>query len=169
MELSEDVEGVRLMTLYQAKGLEFPVVVVPDLVEGEWPVKEQGSGWFPRELLREQVPGGNLHLDEERRLLYVAITRAQERLLLCTHGGAGAKDQSVFVAELLEGRGPELTVIDRTLDEADADAADEAAEAEADAGRSRRRAPTRPTCRRTCRCHRRAGRRPPGPPAALLA
>ena len=134
VELSEDVEGVRLMTLYQAKGLEFPVVVVPDLVEGEWPVKEQGSGWFPRELLREQVPGGNLHLDEERRLLYVAITRAQERVLLCTHGGAGAKNQSVFVAELLEGRGPELTVIDRTLDEAEADA-DEAdgTEGEADA------------------------------------
>ncbi len=121
VELSEDVEGVRLMTLYQAKGLEFPVVVVPDLVEGEWPVKEQGSGWFPRELLREQVPGGNLHLDEERRLLYVAITRAQERLLLCTHGGAGAKAQSMFVAELLDGRGPELTVIDRTLDDVEAE------------------------------------------------
>ncbi len=129
VELSEDVEGVRLMTLYQAKGLEFPVVVVPDLLEGEWPVKEQGSGWFPRELLREQVPGGNLHLDEERRLLYVAITRAQERLLLCTHGGAGAKAQSMFIAELLDGRGPELTVIDRTLDDDDADA--EAADAEA--------------------------------------
>ena len=116
MELSEDVEGVRLMTLYQAKGLEFPIVVVPDLLDGEWPVKEQGSGWFPRELLREQVPGGNLHTDEERRLLYVAITRAQERLLLCTHGGAGAaKPQSLFVGELLDGRGPEMTVIDRTL------------------------------------------------------
>ena len=116
VELSEDVEGVRLMTLYQAKGLEFPVVVVPDLLEGEWPVKEQGNGWFPRELLREQVPGGNLHVDEERRLLYVAMTRAQERLLLSTHGGPGAKAQSLFVGELLEGRGPELTVIDRTLD-----------------------------------------------------
>ncbi len=124
VELSEDVEGVRLMTLYQAKGLEFPVVVVPDLLEGEWPVKEQGSGWFPRELLREQVPDGNLHLDEERRLLYVAITRAQERLVLSTHGGTGAKAQSVFVAELLDGCGPELTVIDRTLAEGAGEAAD---------------------------------------------
>ena len=165
VELSEDVEGVRLMTLYQAKGLEFPVVVVPDLVEGEWPVKEQGSGWFPRELLREQVPGGNLHLDEERRLLYVAITRAQERVLLCTHGGAGAKNQSVFVAELLEGRGPELTVIDRTLDEADADAD----EADAKPTRRSRRCRSRRRSRRTCRCHRRPGRRPTGPPAALVA
>ena len=56
VELSEDVDGVRLMTLYQAKGLEFPVVVVPNLLQDEWPVREQGGGWFPRELLREQVP-----------------------------------------------------------------------------------------------------------------
>ena len=56
VELSEDVEGVRLMTLYQAKGLEFPIVIVPNLLDGEWPVREQGFGWFPRELLREQVP-----------------------------------------------------------------------------------------------------------------
>jgi DNA helicase-2/ATP-dependent DNA helicase PcrA len=136
VELSEDVEGVRLMTLYQAKGLEFPVVIVPDLLDGEWPVKEQGSGWFPRELLREQVPGGNLHLDEERRLLYVAITRAQERVLLTTHGGTAAKKApSVFVGELLDGAGPELTKLDRTLaaaemagagagENADADGAD---------------------------------------------
>ena len=86
VELSEDVDGVRLMTLYQAKGLEFPVVIVPNLLEGEWPVREQGGGWFPRELLREAVPAGDLHTDEERRLLYVAMTRAQERLILTTHG-----------------------------------------------------------------------------------
>ena len=115
VELSEDVEGVRLMTLYQAKGLEFPIVIVPDLLEGEWPVTEQGTGWFPRELLREQVPGGNIHTDEERRLLYVAMTRAQERLVLSTHAGPAAKKpQSRFVGELLEEHGAELVVIDRT-------------------------------------------------------
>src|SRR5690606_19526236 len=84
VELTEDVDGVRLMTLYQAKGLEFPVVIVPGLLDGEWPVKEQGGGWFPRELLREDVPSGDIHTDEERRLLYVAMTRAQERLILTT-------------------------------------------------------------------------------------
>ncbi|HEY4753976.1 MAG TPA: ATP-dependent helicase, partial [Candidatus Limnocylindrales bacterium] len=63
VELSEDADGVRLMTLYQAKGLEFPIVVVPDLVDGEWPVKEHGAGVFPRELLRKRLPDGELHLD----------------------------------------------------------------------------------------------------------
>ena len=120
VELSEDVDGVRLMTLYQAKGLEFPVVIVPNLLEGEWPVREQSGGWFPRELLREAVPAGDLHTDEERRLLYVAMTRAQERLILTTHGDGGEKAASRFVAELREGAGVELTVVDRTAMEDEA-------------------------------------------------
>ena len=116
VELSEDVDGVRLMTLYQAKGLEFPIVFVPDLLDEEWPVKEQGGGWFPRELLREAVPGGDIHIDEERRLLYVAMTRAQERLILTTHGGPGATEApSLFVGELLDGAGEDGPwTVDRT-------------------------------------------------------
>ncbi len=115
VELSEDVDGVRLMTLYQAKGLEFPIVFVPNLVDGEWPVREQGDGLFPRELLREAVPTGDIHTDEERRLLYVAMTRAQERLILTTHGGAAAKKgASRFVGEILDGAGLEVQQVDRT-------------------------------------------------------
>ncbi len=129
VELSEDVDGVRLMTLYQAKGLEFPIVFVPDLLDGEWPVKEQGDGLFPRELLRETVPAGDIHTDEERRLLYVAMTRAQDRLILTTHGGpAAAKEASRFVGEILDGAGIEVRRIDRT-----ATAAAPEAEAHADA------------------------------------
>ncbi len=115
VELSEDVDGVRLMTLYQAKGLEFPIVFVPNLLDGEWPVKEQGDGLFPRELLREAVPTGDIHTDEERRLLYVAMTRAQDRLILTTHGGAAAKKgASRFVGEILDGAGLEVQQVDRT-------------------------------------------------------
>ena len=125
VELSEDVDGVRLMTLYQAKGLEFPIVIVPSLLDGEWPVHEQSFGLFPRELLREQVPAGDLHIDEERRLLYVAMTRAQERLLLMTQGDGGEKAASRFVAELEDGAGEELVFVDRT-------AAGEQAEVDAD-------------------------------------
>ena len=134
VELSEDVDGVRLMTLYQAKGLEFPIVIVPNLLDGEWPVREQSFGLFPRELLREQVPAGDLHTDEERRLLYVAMTRAQERLLLMTQGDGGEKAASRFVAEIEDGAGEELALVDRTATgdaaavDADADA-DDAADA----------------------------------------
>ena len=47
VELTEDVDGVRLMTLYQAKGLEFPLVFVPQLLKDEWPAREYGSGLLP--------------------------------------------------------------------------------------------------------------------------
>ncbi len=115
VELTEEVDGVRLMTVYQAKGLEFPYVFVPCLLAGEWPTRSLGGGLFPDDLLREVLPSGDIHTDEERRLLYVAMTRAQERLFLTTHGGPSAlKEQSLFVPEVLEGAGPELSRIDRT-------------------------------------------------------
>jgi DNA helicase-2/ATP-dependent DNA helicase PcrA len=115
VELAEDAQGVGLMTLYQAKGLEYDHVFVPHLLEGEWPVRERDWGLFPRELLREAVPVGDLHTEEERRLLYVAITRARETLTLSTHGGpTSAKAASAFVAELRDEAGLELVEHDRT-------------------------------------------------------
>jgi DNA helicase-2/ATP-dependent DNA helicase PcrA len=115
VELSEDVEGVRLMTLYQAKGLEFRHVIIPGLLDGEWPAREYGAGLFPPELLREAVPVGDIHTDEERRLLYVAMTRAQDRLMLTTQGGPTVeKSASAFVAELRDGDGTALRLVDRT-------------------------------------------------------
>ena len=114
VELTEDVEGVRLMTLYQAKGLEFPHVFIPQLLEDEWPTREGWSGFFPAELLRESIQGEDLHSEEERRLLYVAMTRAQDTLMLTTHGGPTAeKEASRFVNEVLEGAHAEVEVIDR--------------------------------------------------------
>lgn len=109
VELTEDVDGVRLMTLYQAKGLEFPFVFVPNLLDGEWPVGRESSEVLPRELLREPAPAGDLFQEEERRLLYVAMTRTREVLTLTTQAGPGVdKRVSAFVEELRDGAGPEL-------------------------------------------------------------
>src|SRR5206468_4030476 len=44
VEASDDLQGVQLMTLYQAKGLEFGHVFVPQLLKDEWPAREYGSG-----------------------------------------------------------------------------------------------------------------------------
>ncbi len=67
---SEDAEQVALMTLHSAKGLEFPVVFLTGLEEGIFP--------HSRSLLEPA------ELEEERRLCYVGVTRARERLYL-TH------------------------------------------------------------------------------------
>lgn len=67
----EDVPRVPMMTIHAAKGLEFDAVFVTGLEEGLFP-------------LRGQEPGQEAELEEERRLAYVAITRARDRLEL-TH------------------------------------------------------------------------------------
>ena len=66
----EDADAVVLMTIHSAKGLEFPVVFIPGFEDGIFPSVQ--SSMDPEEL------------EEERRLAYVAITRAKERLY-CIH------------------------------------------------------------------------------------
>ncbi|MEO0258848.1 MAG: UvrD-helicase domain-containing protein [candidate division WOR-3 bacterium] len=60
--------GVLLLTAHKAKGLEFPIVFITGLIEGLFPLG--------RHRLKQD------HLDEERRLLFVALTRAQKRVYL---------------------------------------------------------------------------------------
>ncbi len=66
-ELSEG-EGVNLLTVHASKGLEFPEVYVVDLVDGRFP--------------NRKLMGRGGSLEEERRLFYVAVTRAKDRLYL---------------------------------------------------------------------------------------
>ena len=68
-DLDQAEEAVALMTMHSAKGLEFPVVFVVGMEEGIFPSS--------RSLMDPVV------LEEERRLCYVAITRAREKLYLC--------------------------------------------------------------------------------------
>ncbi len=71
LEKKEDV--VKLMTVHASKGLEFPVVFVTGLEEDLFPHKKMGQG--------EKTKEEN---EEERRLFYVAITRAKKKLFLCS-------------------------------------------------------------------------------------
>jgi len=88
----EAARGVSLMTLHAAKGLEFAVVVVGGLEEGVLPHFNAGASQDD--------------LEEERRLLYVGMTRAKERLLLTTcrrrrvAGRYQDQIESPFVAEI---------------------------------------------------------------------
>ncbi|NLI90324.1 MAG: DNA helicase PcrA [Epulopiscium sp.] len=89
----EDSNSVVLMTLHSAKGLEFPVVFMPGLEEG----------LFPSSMSLEE---GEDSLEEERRLCYVGITRARQRLYLLhaecrrTYGRVQYAAPSRFLSEL---------------------------------------------------------------------
>ena len=86
---SMDQEGVRLMTLHAAKGLEFDAVWLIEAMEGQIPYKKAKT---------------DKETEEERRLFYVGMTRAKEQLTVCytkTKNGKAA-EPSRFVDELLE-------------------------------------------------------------------
>ena len=82
--VADDKEGVSLMTIHKAKGLEFPVVFVIGLVEGLMPSKK-----------------GNL--EEERRICFVAISRAMKLLFLSypLNYLGQPTNKSIFLDEIL--------------------------------------------------------------------
>jgi len=79
-------EAVALMTAHRAKGLEWPLVAIVGVQEGVWPDLRRRGGLLSADRLGPDGPGpapttGEL-LAEERRLFYVAVTRARRRLLV---------------------------------------------------------------------------------------
>ncbi len=107
----ESPDSVKVMTIHAAKGLEFKYVFLPNLVDKRFPTIARGEAIdLPAKLVKEIVPEGDIHLQEERRLFYVAMTRAKTGLYFSSaddYGGARKKRLSRFLAEL-EERGLKL-------------------------------------------------------------
>ncbi len=95
-EVSENADRVLLMTLHSAKGLEFPTVFLVGLEEGMFPG------------LKSISSDDSTEIEEERRLCYVGITRAQRELYLTAarermvHGEKGQYEISRFVEDIPE-------------------------------------------------------------------
>jgi DNA helicase II / ATP-dependent DNA helicase PcrA len=88
-EISEAEAGaqdaVQLMTVHAAKGLEFDHVFLIRLCRNSFPARNLPPVFeFPDALMKEELPQGDYHILEERRLFYVALTRARKRLTLTT-------------------------------------------------------------------------------------
>ena len=86
VELMSRPDAVTISTVHKMKGLEFPVVLIVDVVQQRFPGKRQGyNGWLPQELLQQALGNGLYQTDNsgEARLFYTALTRA-ERFLYIT-------------------------------------------------------------------------------------
>src|SRR5271163_3090056 len=82
-EISDD--AVQLMTVHSAKGLEFPHVFILRVSKNDFPSGVRKVVFeFPPELMKEEQPKFDFQLQEERRLFYVALTRAERLLTLST-------------------------------------------------------------------------------------
>jgi len=97
-------DAVQVMTIHQSKGLEFEAVFAPSLVEGRLPQAGRSPRFeLPPSVLEPLVRGREDVIAEERRLLYVAMTRARSRLYIthATHYEGGRRwRESRFVDEV---------------------------------------------------------------------
>jgi len=122
-EVKRDLEqaggAVRVMTVHGAKGLQAPIVILPDTMQVPtmsphllWPEADDVVLWAPRAEDRDEAATAayerarRLQAEEYRRLLYVAMTRARDRLYICGWETArGAPDDCWYrlVRDALEG------------------------------------------------------------------
>jgi ATP-dependent DNA helicase UvrD/PcrA len=101
LEDDAPADAVRLMTVHGAKGLEFPHVFLLRVNSKKFPASERPRTFeFPVALMKEGEPAEQFHIQEERRLFYVALTRAEERLTITTLTEKKGK-VPVFIEDML--------------------------------------------------------------------
>jgi ATP-dependent helicase/nuclease subunit A len=128
-DLAEDAGEVRVMTVHGAKGLEAPLVIIPDMGA---PLQQRGKTtlqmcqtlegnaiittpvWVPRKTqhspksLAAKQALDAAQEDERRRLFYVALTRARDRLILCGSMAKGEPRPESWYGMARDGLGPHL-------------------------------------------------------------
>ena len=106
VEADPDDEAVNVLTVHKAKGLEWPVVFMVSLIHNKFPhARRSDPIELPETMVSEMLPQGNTHLPEERRLFYVGMTRAKDRLIFTSaqnYGGVRSRKVSPFVLEALD-------------------------------------------------------------------
>ena len=85
-EKNLEEQAIVISTIHGVKGMQYPVVIIPDIIERRLPTTYRKDKFqIPQELLKgikSKFDEKELHIQEERRLFYVAITRAKEKLII---------------------------------------------------------------------------------------
>jgi len=113
-------DTVNVLTMHKSKGKQFPIVFVTDLADGRFPGTWRELPFtMPTELMKgvdRTADTGELHIEEERRLFYVSMTRAMNELFLLYPkrytGNINEKPPSQFLRELEYEKNPLIKVID---------------------------------------------------------
>jgi len=100
----EGPDVIKVMTIHSAKGLEFKYVFLVNMVDKRFPsIERKDPIELPDDLRKDIKPSGDAHLQEERRLCYVAMTRAKKGLYFTSaenYGGMRKKRLSRFLIEM---------------------------------------------------------------------
>ncbi|HEX8932573.1 MAG TPA: 3'-5' exonuclease, partial [Patescibacteria group bacterium] len=115
--------AVNILTIHASKGLEFPFVFVTNLVTQRFPSRNrQEQIPVPSAIIREELPTGDENIQEERRLFYVAVTRAKDKLFLTASRfyGDGKRERklSPFVIETLDEKNLKKILKKQTIEPA---------------------------------------------------
>jgi DNA helicase-2/ATP-dependent DNA helicase PcrA len=105
-EADTETPAVHVLTVHKSKGLEWPIVFMVDCVQNKFPSTRRSDPLeMPPGLIKDLLPTGDFHEQEERRLFYVGMTRTKERLYLTSAEDMGGKRKwkvSQFVVEALD-------------------------------------------------------------------
>ncbi|MBA2279569.1 ATP-dependent helicase [Candidatus Saccharibacteria bacterium] len=102
---------INILSVHRSKGLEWDTVYIIDCTEGSFPMRNFGSSLTVPDELKTQSEADD-HMAEERRLMYVALTRAKRELVLTysdIHNGGAKRKPSRFISELF-GKDPEVAI-----------------------------------------------------------
>lgn len=110
-----EINAVNLLTAHSSKGLEFPVVFMVNLVGQRFPsIERKEKIPIPDALIKEILPEGDYHLQEERRLFYVGMTRAKDKLYFSAANYYGeAKREKRLSPFIFEALGDEAVIAEK--------------------------------------------------------